>query len=189
MLPPGPRFARNFKFQITDYMTSIDLRAIIEPWRKCLYAAFGQAPRLLVRVCWSPSGILENVQAAADSIGDINQSITIHINVVDLDCLLTLGRGWNKKSDFFGPKRVTNVNDSDTGVEITEVDEQIVVLGTGAVLMNVVRTEAAAASAEVALRYRKSRNRDGSGFVSDIDNPNHLICILAPIAHGFFGDD
>ena len=165
------------------------LRAIIERWRKCLYAGFGQAPRFFFCFRGSPAGVLENVQAAADSIGDVDQPIPIHINVVNLDRLLTLGRGWNEESHFLRPKRVTNVNDSDTGVKIAEVNEQIVVPGTGAVLMNVMGTEAAPASAEVALRYRKSSNGHGPSLVSDIDDPYHLIGILAPIAHSFFGND
>src|ERR687883_386338 len=93
--------------------------------------------------------VLQNIQTAADAIGNVNQTVDIDIKIVEHRCLLPLGRGRDKEADFFGTVLISDIENPQTGIVIGDEDYVFALKRTGSILMGVMRAEAQAAFAEV----------------------------------------
>jgi hypothetical protein len=93
----------------------------------------------IVRRARARARVFENIQSAVDAVGDVDQTRFVHVNIVELNRRLAVGRGRYKKSRLFRSKWVADIDDADAGVEVAEINQQVVIFGAGTIFMDVVR--------------------------------------------------
>ena len=77
------------------------------------------------------SRVFENIQAAFDPIRHIDQSVGIDVEIVEHRRLLSFGRRWNKEADFLGAKLVSDIEDAQAGVVISDENDVLALKRAG----------------------------------------------------------
>jgi hypothetical protein len=127
--------------------------------------------------------IFENVKAAFDTVGHIDQAIRIDIEIVEHGRLLSLRWRRNEEAHFFGPELVSDIKDPKAGIIIGDEDNILALKRSRPILVHVVGTEPQSPFTEIPLRDRARANDHRVSFLPDIDQPNPLLAFLTVIFH------
>src|SRR5437762_2704306 len=100
---------------------------------------------------------LDDVQAAGEAVGDVDQAVGCNDQVVELDAVAAGGWVGHEVGDFAGPGYVGNIHHAQASVEPRYVDLVRIDQAAWPHLVDVVWPKTSPARAEIALGYGKFR--------------------------------
>jgi hypothetical protein len=149
------------------------------------------------------TGELEDVEAGAGAIDDVDIAAVVHFDVVGFDDgfaglarsggiaggLRFGGDGGNVVADLGGMEGVSNIHGADASVEVGEEHDAAVIDGSKA-FVGGMRAEAATAAAEMTAGFGNAEGGDaeGRGFLGDVEEVDHLERAAAFLGERFTGD-
>src|SRR4029453_4171984 len=120
------------------------------------------------------SRVFQDIKSALDAVRNVNQTVRIDIKVVEHGRLLSFRRRWNEVAHFLRAELVSDVEDAETRILISNKNNVLALECSGPILMDVVGTEPQPPFTEVALRNRASADDHRIFFFADINQPDSL---------------